>query len=187
MIYYWFYNSRPLVLIPSQLHPSHDLPTDLLKTNFNITLPPTPRSSKWCLFLSYPHQNPVSTSPRPDLYHIPHLPHYPWLDHPNNIWFGVTIMKLFVVQFHSVPLGSTLLGPNIFFSIIFSNALSLHSSCDVTDQVSHSYKTTCWSSVSYSTIRLQVGASSSVWVTRVPRSKVCTPRKITSSCKVNWQ
>jgi hypothetical protein len=37
---------------------------------------------------------------------------------------------------------SSLLGPNILLSTLFSNILSLCSSCSVTDQLSHPYKTT---------------------------------------------
>jgi hypothetical protein len=34
----------------------------------------------------------------------------------------------------------SLLGPNIFLRTLFSNTLSLHSSLNVSDQVSHPYK-----------------------------------------------
>jgi hypothetical protein len=37
----------------------------------------------------------------------------------------------------------TLLGQTILLSTLFSNTLSLYSSLNVTDQTSHSYKTTC--------------------------------------------
>ena len=40
------------------------------------------------------------------------------------------------------PVTSSLLGPNILLSTIFSNTHSLHSSLHVSDQVSHPYKTT---------------------------------------------
>ena len=39
------------------------------------------------------------------------------------------------------PLTSSLLGPNILLSILFSNTLILRSSLNVSDQVSHPYKT----------------------------------------------
>jgi len=38
-------------------------PPTSLKIHFNIILPYTPRSPKWSLCLSYPHQNPVYTLP----------------------------------------------------------------------------------------------------------------------------
>src|SRR5215469_3440426 len=40
------------------------------------------------------------------------------------------------------PVTSSLLGPNILFNILFSNTLSLCSSLNASDQVSHPYKTT---------------------------------------------
>ena len=40
------------------------------------------------------------------------------------------------------PLTSSLLGPNILLNTLFSNILSLRSSLNVSDQVSHPYKTT---------------------------------------------
>jgi len=40
------------------------------------------------------------------------------------------------------PVTSSLLGPNILLNTMFSNTLSFLSSCNVTDQVSHPYKTT---------------------------------------------
>jgi hypothetical protein len=40
------------------------------------------------------------------------------------------------------PVTSSLLGPNILLSTLFSNILSLCSSLNVRDQVSHPYKTT---------------------------------------------
>jgi hypothetical protein len=39
------------------------------------------------------------------------------------------------------PVTSSLLGPNIFLSTLFSNTHSLRSSHNVSDQVSHPYKT----------------------------------------------
>jgi len=40
------------------------------------------------------------------------------------------------------PVSLSLLGPNILLNTLFSNTLSLHSSLNVKDQVSHPYKTT---------------------------------------------
>ena len=40
-------------------------PTRFSKVHFNIILPCTPGSSKWCPSFWYLHQNPLCTSPRP--------------------------------------------------------------------------------------------------------------------------
>ena len=45
-------------------------------------------------------------------------------------------------NFLHFPVTSPLLGPNIPLNILFSNTLSLRSSLNISDQVSHPYKTT---------------------------------------------
>ena len=45
-------------------------------------------------------------------------------------------------SFLHFPVTSSLLGPNILLNTLFSNTLSLRSSLNVSDQVSHPYKTT---------------------------------------------
>jgi hypothetical protein len=67
--------------------------------------------------------------------------HPPWLDHSNYTWQRVQVMKLFIMQFSSI-LTWSLIGPNILLSTLFSNTLSLCSSLNVRDQVSHPYRTT---------------------------------------------
>ena len=39
--------------------------SNFLKINLNIILPSMPGSSKWFLYLRFPHQNPVCTAPLP--------------------------------------------------------------------------------------------------------------------------
>jgi hypothetical protein len=59
-----------------------------------------------------------------------------------RIIFGEEFRSLsssFCSFLHS-PFTSSYLGPNILLSTLFSNTLSLHSSLNVSDQVSHSYK-----------------------------------------------
>jgi hypothetical protein len=60
-------------------------------------------------------------------------------DHPNDI--GWEVHSTFWSFLHS-PVTSSFLGPNIPLSTLFSNTLSLRSSLNVSDQVSHPYKTT---------------------------------------------
>src|SRR5215470_7812922 len=54
------------------------------------------------------------------------------------------------------PVASSLLGPNILHSTLFSNTLSLCSSLSVRDQVSHPYKTTGKTTVLYTLILITV-------------------------------
>jgi hypothetical protein len=65
-----------------------------------------------------------------------------WLDHQNDIWWGVQSIKLLVMWSSPFPCYMFLLGPHILLSTLFSKTLSLYSSFSVSDQVSHPYKTT---------------------------------------------
>ena len=72
--------------------------------------------------------------------------------HPHNIGWAVQIIKLLIMQFSPLPCTSSLLSPNIVFSTLFSNTLSLRSSLIVSDQISHPYKTTSQIIVLYTLI-----------------------------------
>ena len=109
-------------------------------TSCRSIFPSTPGFSKWSLSLRFPHQNPVCNSYPPIHVTCPLPSHYSRFYHPNNIGWGLQIIKLFVF-IHS-PVTSSLLGPNILLSNLFSNTLSLRSSRNVSDQFSHPYKTT---------------------------------------------
>jgi hypothetical protein len=56
------------------------------------------------------------------------------------------------------PVASSLLGPNILLSTLFSNTLSLCSYLSVRDQVSHPYKRTGWK-IRYTYLPLSLKAS----------------------------
>jgi hypothetical protein len=62
-------------------------------------LQPTPVSSKGSLSLRFPHQNPLCTCPLPRTCYMPRPSHFSQFDHPNNIWGGVQIIKLIIMQF----------------------------------------------------------------------------------------
>jgi hypothetical protein len=66
--------------------------------------------------------------------------HPPWLHHSNYVWWEVQVMKL-IMQFPPSPVTSSLFGPKILLSTLFSNTVSLYSSLNVRDQVSHPYRT----------------------------------------------
>jgi hypothetical protein len=101
-----------------------------------------PGSSKWSLSLRFPHQNPVYASPLPNICYLLRSSHFSRFDHPNNIGWGVQIIKLLIVySFLHSPVTSSLSGPNILLNIQFSNTLSLRSSPSMSDQVSHPHTT----------------------------------------------
>jgi len=58
-----------------------------------------------------------------------------------NIRWAVQIMKTLIMQSSPLPCYLVPFTPNIFLSTLFSNTLSLYSSFNVRDQVSHPHKT----------------------------------------------
>ena len=62
-VYYRVHNSPTLAPILSQVNPVRTLPTASFKIHSNVILPPTPRSSKLSLALTFPHRNPLCTAP----------------------------------------------------------------------------------------------------------------------------
>ena len=76
------------VSILSHINPVHASPFHCYKIHFNIIHQSPPRCSKWSLSLRFPHQNLLNTC-----YML--SPSYSsWLDHPNNIWRVVQLIKL---------------------------------------------------------------------------------------------
>jgi hypothetical protein len=65
-----------------------------------------------------------------------------FLDHSDYIFAKIKTMNTSSCSFVYGPVTSSLLGPNILLSTLFSNTLSLCSSINFTDQFSHPYKTT---------------------------------------------
>jgi hypothetical protein len=64
-----------------------------------------PGVSKWSPSLRFTHQNPVWSFPRPRMCYMLCPSHSSWFDHPNNIWWGVQIIKLLVITALLILLG----------------------------------------------------------------------------------
>jgi hypothetical protein len=129
------HKSPPLVTILSQIDPVHTIPSCLSKTYW-IGLPS-------CL---YPSGFPTNI-----LYALLFSPIRATC-HAYPIHFDLIILIMFgeeyklwsstLCSFLQSLVTSSLHGPNILFSTLFSNTLSLCSFLNVRDQVSHPYRTT---------------------------------------------
>ena len=113
-----------------------------LKIHLNIIFPSAPGSPQWNLSLWFHHQNPVHAFPLPICATCP--AHLILLDFITHTILGEQYRSLSssLCSFLQFPVTSFLLGPNILLNTLFSNTLSLRSSLNVNDQISHLYKTT---------------------------------------------
>jgi hypothetical protein len=111
------------------------------KIHSYVTIPSTPRSFEWSFLFRFYDQKFICISYVSYVCYMPRPSHPPWFDHPNNILWSVQIMKLIMqssaTSHHFVPLRS-----NIGQHSVLRHPHSLCYSLNVTDQVSHSYKTT---------------------------------------------
>jgi hypothetical protein len=74
-VHYRTHKCPPPVPILSQLHPVSITPSQFLTRHLNIILPSTSGSPQWSLSHTFPHQNPVHTSPLPHTRHVPRPSH----------------------------------------------------------------------------------------------------------------
>ena len=128
--------------ILSQLDPVHTPTFHFLKIHLNIILPSAPGSPQLAPSLRFPYQHPVHASPLPIRATCP--AHLILLDFITRTILGEQYRSFSssLCSFLHSPVTSSLLGPNILLNTLFSNILSLRSSLNVSDQVSHPHKAT---------------------------------------------
>ena len=125
----------------SQFDPVHTPTSHFLEIHLNIILPSTPRSPKWSLSLRFPHQNRVYAFPLPHTRQMPRPSHSSRFYHPNKLGEEYrSLISSLCIFLHS-PVTSSHLGPNILLNTPFPNTLNPRSFLNMSDQVSHPYKT----------------------------------------------
>ena len=139
-VHYCTHKRPPPVSILGQPNPVHISTSHLLEIHPNIINPSTPRYPQWSPSFRFPHQEPI---------HAPLLTHTRHMPSPSHSSQFRTILGEEYISFSSSlcsllhsPVTSSLLVPNIPLNTIFSNTLSFLFSLNVSDQVSHPYKTT---------------------------------------------
>jgi len=142
-VHYRTHKRPPTVSILGQPNPLHISTSHLLEIHPNIIHSSIPRSPQWSLSLRFPHQEPIHPpllSPIRSTFPAHLIP----LDFITHTILGEeykSFSSSLCTLLHS-PVTSSLLGPNILLNTMFSNTLIFLSSRNVSDQVSHSYKTT---------------------------------------------
>ena len=130
-VHYRVYNSLPPVPILSQSNPVR-VPTPSLRSILVLSSHLLLGLPSGLLPSVFPHQNHVYTSPLHDSCYMPRLSHSSRFCRPKNIWWAVQTICSIIYP----PVISSLVGPNIFLSTLFSNTLSLHFSLSIGERES---------------------------------------------------
>ena len=94
---YRTYKCLPPVPALNQIKPVHATQSHFLKTHLNIILLSMPESSKWSILSGFPTKTLYTSLLSPHTCYMSHPSHSSWFDHPNNIWWGVQIIKLLIM------------------------------------------------------------------------------------------
>ena len=151
-VHYCTHRHPPPVSILGQPNSVHIPTSHLLEILPNIIHQSKPRSPQWSLSLWFPHQDPIHPLSSPIRATCPaHLILLNFITHTILSEEYKSFSSSLCILFHS-PATLSLLGPDTLLNTMFSNNLSFLSSRNVSDQVSHPYKTTGKIIVLYSLI-----------------------------------
>jgi hypothetical protein len=139
-VHYRIHKSTIPVPILSQIKTVYSLPYRFLNVHFNIILPSDPSSSKWTLS-GFPTKALYALLLSPDTRYMP--AYLIILDLITRMIFGEQYRSWSssLWSFLHYPVTSSILGSNILLRTPFSNTLILRSSPNMSDHVSHPYKT----------------------------------------------
>ena len=93
----------PTYPFPEPENPVHAPQSHFLKIHLTVVNPSAPGSSKWSLYLRFPHQSPLCTSSHHHACYMPRPSNSSGFDQPNNIWWGVQISKILMMYFSPLP------------------------------------------------------------------------------------
>ena len=129
-VHFRIHKCPPPVPILSQLDPGHTTTSYLLKTHITIIGLSTSASPHWCFF-----PTPMRATCPAHFIHLNFITRKTFVE--QYITWIFSLCRL-----HESLLSLSLLGTIILLYILFPNNVSLRSSLNVRDQVSHPYKTT---------------------------------------------
>jgi len=127
-VHYRVHKSQLVVPIMSHMNPILTFPPNFPDIHSNIFFSSTPRSFTWFLHFRFSYQIFVCVFNLSHACCIPCPSHPPWLAHQIIFCEAYTLWTSSLCSLLQPPATSSLLGPNILLSTLFSNTLNLCSS-----------------------------------------------------------